>query len=135
MVPPAEHRDRLACADFALDTFPYGSHTTASDALWAGVPLVALMGETFASRVSASVLTAAGFSELITTSIADYRRLVLQLANQTSEVARLKSLLREQRGSALLFDTKRFTVNLERAFHAIWKRYRDGLAPDHIDIQ
>jgi len=134
LVAPPEHRARLARADLALDCFPYGSHTTASDMLWAGVPLVALMGETFASRVSASLLTAAGLPELITTSYDDYYRLALRLATDRAELARLKSRLKDRRRTAALFDTKRFTRNLEAAFLAIWERHRSGLPPDHVTI-
>jgi predicted O-linked N-acetylglucosamine transferase (SPINDLY family) len=129
-----EHRARAAQADLALDCFPYGSHTTASDMLWAGVPLIALMGETIASRVSASVLTAAGLPELITTSLDDYQRLALRLASGREELARLKQRVQDQRRSAALFDTARFTRNLEKAYMAIWERHRSGLAPDHITV-
>jgi predicted O-linked N-acetylglucosamine transferase (SPINDLY family) len=129
-----EHRARAAKADLALDCFPYGSHTTASDMLWAGVPLVALMGETFAARVSASVLTAAGLPELITRSFDDYQRLALRLAGDREELARLKQRVQDQRRSAALFDTARFTRNLEKAFIAIWERHKSGLPPDHVTV-
>ena len=130
----SEHRARIAQADVALDCFPYGSHTTASDILWAGVPLVALMGETYAARASASVLTAAGLPELITRSLDDYQRLALRLASDREELARLKQRVQDRRRSAALFDTARFTRNLEKAFIAIWERHPSGLAPDHVTI-
>ena len=91
MVTPSEHLARIAQADLALDCFPYGSHTTASDTLWAGVPLVALAGDTFASRISASLVTAAGLPELIASSLADYYGLALRLAGDRDELARLKT--------------------------------------------
>ena len=134
MVLAPEHRARVALADLALDSFPYGSHTTASDMLWAGVPFVALMGETLASRVSASILTAAGLPELIAKSLDDYQRLALRLASDREELARLKLRVQDQRRTAALFDTARFTRNLETAFIAIWERHMSGLAPDHVTI-
>jgi protein O-GlcNAc transferase len=130
----SEHRARIAQADVALDCFPYGSHTTASDILWAGVPLVALIGETYAARASASVLTAAGLPELITRSLDDYQRLALRLASDREELVRLKQRVQDRRRSAALFDTARFTRNLEKAFIAIWERHLSGLAPDHVTI-
>ena len=130
-----EHLARLAHADLALDCFPYGSHTTASDMVRAGVPLVALMGETFASRVSASVLAAAGLPELIARSLEDYRRLALRLAGNRNELAALKSRVSAQRRTSPLFDTQRFTRNLETAFVAMADRFRNGLAADHITIE
>jgi protein O-GlcNAc transferase len=132
--PSSRHLGRLALADLALDCAPYGSHTTASDALWAGVPLVALMGTTFASRVSASVLTAAGLPDLITTSLDDYYRLALRLAHDRDAIAQLKTRVQDQCRSSALFDTTRFTRNLEAVFVAIWERHRDGLPPDHVTI-
>jgi len=130
----AEHRARIAQADVALDCFPYGSHTTASDLLWAGIPLVALMGETYAARASASVLTAAGLPELITRSLDEYQRLALRLGSDRVELARLKQRVQNQRRSSALFDTVRFARNLEQAFIAIWKRHTSGLPPDHVSV-
>jgi predicted O-linked N-acetylglucosamine transferase (SPINDLY family) len=130
----AEHLARLGQADLALDCIPYGSHTTATDALWAGVPLVALRGDTFAGRISASVVAGAGLSELVTTSLDDYYALALRLA--TNEGARdvIRARLKEQRHSAALFDTKRFTGHLDAAFLAIWDRHQAGLPPDHTTV-
>ena len=132
MVKPAEHLARLGCADLALDCFPYGSHTTASDTLWAGVPLVALAGDTFASRVSASILTAAGLPELVTSSLADYYNLALRLAGDPGALAGLKARAQGLRASGPLFDTRLFTRDLERALAAAWERHCAGLAPAHI---
>jgi protein O-GlcNAc transferase len=134
MIAPSEHHARMAQADLALDCFPYGSHTTASDALWAGVPLVALSGDTFASRVSASILTAAGLTELITCSLADYHALALRLARESDELKRLKARVQALRTSGPLFDTGLFTRDLERALTAIWERHCGGLPPDHITL-
>jgi len=134
MVPPSEHLARAAQADIALDCFPYGSHTTGSDALWAGIPLIGLAGDTFASRVSASILTAAGLPELIATSLDDYYGLALRLAGDREELKRLKSRVRELRGNCALFNTERFTRDLEHAFAAIWERHNGGLPPDHVTM-
>jgi predicted O-linked N-acetylglucosamine transferase (SPINDLY family) len=132
MVGPPEHLARIARADLALDCFPYGSHTTASDTLWAGVPLVALAGDTFSARVSASILTAAGLPELITVSLADYYNLALRLASDLDALAALRARVQALRTSGPLFNTRQFTRDLERAFVATWERHCAGLTPAHI---
>jgi len=131
--PNDRHLARLAHADLALDCFPYGSHTTASDALWAGVPLIGLAGDTFAARVSASILGAAGLADLVTTSLADYHALALRYASDRQSLAVLKARVAGCRSSPL-FDSKRFTRDLEKAYAAVVERSRAGLAPDHIEI-
>jgi predicted O-linked N-acetylglucosamine transferase (SPINDLY family) len=130
-----EHLARLSHADLALDCFPYGSHTTASDMLWAGVPIVGLMGETFASRVSASILTAGGVPELITTSLVDYHALALRLARDAAALGALRAKIADGRKSSALFNTAQFARDLERALIAIFERNRAGLPPDHIAIE
>jgi predicted O-linked N-acetylglucosamine transferase (SPINDLY family) len=119
--PLAEHLARYRLADLALDTFPYTSHTTASDALWAGCPLVTCAGATFASRVAGSLLHAAGLPELVTHSMADCERLVLELASTPAKLAELRSRLAAGRDSCALFDTPRFVRNLEQAFDRVWE--------------
>jgi predicted O-linked N-acetylglucosamine transferase (SPINDLY family) len=133
--PIAEHLARTSLADVALDCFPYGAHTTASDALWAGVPFVALAGDTFASRVSSSLLTALGLPELIATSRKNYSELAYQLATDAQMRATVRSRISSLRESAPLFDTRRFTRNLESAYAMAWERHSSGLAPDHLDIR
>ena len=132
-VPNDRHLARLALADLALDCFPYGSHTTASDALWVGVPLIGLAGDTFASRVSGSVLAAAGLGDLVATSLADYHDLALRYASDRESLALLKARVAACRASAL-FDCKRFARDLEAAYAAIVERSTAGLPPDHITI-
>lgn len=132
--PSHEHLARLSHADLALDCFPYGSHTTASDVLWAGVPIVGLMGETFASRVSASILTAAGLPELITASLADYHALALRLARDAAALGALKAKIADGRKSSALFNTAQFTRDLEQALVAMSERSRAGRPPDHIAV-
>jgi protein O-GlcNAc transferase len=133
-LPSREHLARVGHADLGLDCFPYGSHTTASDMLWAGIPIVALAGETFASRVSASILRAAGLPDLITTSMEDYSSLALRLAEERDELARLRARIADSRRGSSLFDTERFTRKLEAAYSAMWPRHLLGEAPDHLTV-
>ena len=115
-LPYAEHLARYRVADLALDTFPYTSHTTASDALWCGCPLVGLSGNTFASRVSGSILTAAGLSDLLTRSLADYERLAGQLAGRPALLAAIRARAAQAKEASPLFDTPAFTRDLEAIF-------------------
>jgi protein O-GlcNAc transferase len=121
--PQAEHLARYRLADLALDTFPYTSHTTASDALWVGCPLVTCIGETFASRVAASLLINAGMHELVTESFEAYEQLVLQLAESPEKIGLLRNKLQAGRDSCALFDTPRCVKNLEGAYEAMFDRY------------
>lgn len=133
--PLADHLARHRHADLFLDTFHCNAHTTASDALWAGLPLITLLGETFASRVSASLLKALDLQELVVDTIGAYESLALELATNTEKLAEIRQKLSNKRLVAPLFDTPRFTGNLERAYEAIWQRHQAGLSPDHIHIQ
>jgi len=130
----ADHIARFAAADLALDTYPFNSHTTASDALWAGVPLVALSGKSFCSRVSASCLHALDMSELVATSLEDYENLIVGLCQDRGRLAALRAKLAANRDTQPLFDTTRSVRDLERAYEAIWERYMKGLAPAHINL-
>lgn len=121
-----EHLARLPLADLALDTFPYGSHTTGSDMLWAGVPLVARIGDTFAGRVSASLLHAVGLSELIADSDADYLALADALAKDPDRCRAYRGRLRDARATAPLFDTRRFSHDLGRLFREMWRNQVNG---------
>lgn len=117
-------------ADLALDTFPYGSHTIASDALWMGCPLVALAGETFASRVSGSVLRSAGLPELVTGSFADYERLVLELAGSPERLRELRRRLQDARAACALFDTPGFARGLEQAYESMYAARMQAGGPE-----
>ncbi|MGC4025719.1 MAG: UDP-N-acetylglucosamine-peptide N-acetylglucosaminyltransferase [Mesorhizobium sp.] len=117
--PHSRHLARMRLVDLALDTFPYTSHTTGSDALWAGVPLVTGKGDTFASRVAASLLTTHGFPELITDNDEDYFRLALELATNTERRSNLKARLEQARATSPLFNTVQFTSDLERLYRSI----------------
>jgi protein O-GlcNAc transferase len=132
--PKTDHLARLSLADLALDTRLYNGHTTSSDALWAGLPLIALNGRHFASRVSASLLHALGLEDLIVDSLAAYRDLALALASDPGRLASLRERLAQARKTAPLFDTARFIRNLERAYEAMQARSQKSLAPDHIDV-
>ena len=121
-LPLHEHLARYRTADLALDTFPYTSHTTASDALWAGCPLVALTGSTFASRVSGSILTAGGLPELITGSLPAYEALAAALAADPARRAALRAQLDRARDTTPLFDTAAFTRALEELYGEISSR-------------
>jgi predicted O-linked N-acetylglucosamine transferase (SPINDLY family) len=125
---------RYQLADLFLDTHPYNSHTTAVDALKAGLPILTLMGESFASRVAASLLSAIGLPELITTTPKDYQALAIELATQPEKLAALKQKLAENRLSMPLFNTPLFTKHLEMAYTQIMQRYWADLAPEHIEV-
>ncbi|MBB3213368.1 putative O-linked N-acetylglucosamine transferase (SPINDLY family) [Herbaspirillum sp. Sphag1AN] len=128
------HLARHRQADLFLDTFNYNAHTTASDALWAGLPVLTKQGNTFASRVAASLLTAIGLPELITTSNEEYAALAIQLASNSELLASFKLRLSTNRLSYPLFDSSKFTRHIESAYHAMHERRLKGLEPAHIDI-
>ena len=129
LASPEEHLARLGLADLFLDTLPCNAHSTASDALWAGVPVLTCAGSTFAGRVAASLLRALGLPELIAHSLPEYEAKGLFLATDAAALADLKAKLACQRGSAPLFDTARFTRNLESAFATMRDRTARGEAP------
>ncbi len=133
-LPLAEHLARHRAADLFLDTLPYNAHTTASDALWAGVPVLTRMGASFASRVAASLLHAMGLPELITTSQADYEALAIDLAGHPQRLAGLRQALARNRRTAPLFDTPLFARHLEAAYRAMHERYLANLPPEHIHV-
>lgn len=128
----AEHLARLQLADLVLDTLPYNAHTTASDALWAGVPLLTCAGDTFASRVAGSLLHAVGLSEMVTHSLADYAALALALAADPPRLRALRERLMRQRASAPLFDVASYTCSLESLYTTMWQRHCDGLPPQAL---
>lgn len=134
MVPKAEHLRRAGLADLALDTRIYNGHTTTSDMLWAGVPVVTLQGDHFASRVSASLLTAFGLPELITQSMRDYKMLVRDLVRSPERLAVLRDRTAQLRLRSPLFDTDRFARDLERAYAEMWRRYENGEAPERLAV-
>ena len=128
----ADHLARHRLADLFLDTLPYNAHTTASEALWMGVPVLTLAAETFASRVAASLLTAAHLPELIAASPEAFERTAVELAQQPERLAAVKRKLGDNLRTAPLFDTQGFTRRIEAAYAAMHRRHQAGLAPDHI---
>lgn len=132
-VPMAEHMARHRLADLFLDTFPYNAHSTTNDALWMGLPAVTLMGRSYAARVAASLLTAAGLPELITHSHDAYQALAVALAGDPTRRAALADKL-AARESSRLFDTPAFTRYLEAAYTGMMERHDAGLAPDHFHV-
>lgn len=129
-----EHIARIQVADLALDTFPYSGHTTTSDCLWAGVPVVALKGTNFASRVSESLLTAIGLPELVAKDRAGFVELAARLASHPEERAAVRDRLAANRLMAPLFDTERFTRHLESAYETMVMRARAGREPAAFDV-
>ena len=128
------HLARHRLADLFVDTFPVNAHTTASDALWAGLPLVTLCGETFVSRVAASLLGAVGLPELVAESLADYEALALKLATTPALLAEIREKLERNRLAAPLFDTGRFRHRIEAAYIAMYERSQRGEAPAGFDV-
>ena len=124
-----EHLARHRLADIFLDTLPYGAHTTASDSLWAGVPVLTCMGTSFAGRVAASLLHGIAIPELITNSFEDYAALALKLARDQTGLAAIKTKLARNRDTRPLFDTARFTRNFEAALATMHARQQSGEPP------
>ena len=128
------HVARLQAADIAVDTFPTNGHTTTSDKLWAGLPVLTCKGRNFTSRVSESLLNAIGIPELVSDDEDGMVRLCIALANDGARLAEIRARLAENRHVAPLFDTTRFTRHLERAYEMMVQRERQGLEPDHFDV-
>jgi predicted O-linked N-acetylglucosamine transferase (SPINDLY family) len=133
-MPLPDHLARHRLADLFLDTFPYNAHTTTSDALWAGLPVLTLIGKSFASRVAASLLNAIGLPELIANTQVEYEALAIELALNSKKLADIKLKLAKNRLSTPLFDTPLFTKNLEAAYIQMYERYQSGLEPSHFSI-
>jgi predicted O-linked N-acetylglucosamine transferase (SPINDLY family) len=118
----ADHLARHVHADLLLDTSPYNAHTTCSDALWMDLPLLTCVGDTFASRVAGSLLTAANLPELITYSMHDYENKALSLLNNPEQIQVIKEKLRATKSSSALFDTPRFARSLEKIYQDLWRK-------------
>jgi protein O-GlcNAc transferase len=130
----ADHLARHRLADLFLDTATYNGHTTACDALWAGLPVLTCPGDTFASRVGASLLTAVGLPELIAADEKQYEELAVRLAGHPEELGELRRKLADQRTTWPLFDTARLVRNLERAYRAMWDVYASGRPPQPLAV-
>jgi predicted O-linked N-acetylglucosamine transferase (SPINDLY family) len=125
----------MRVADLFLDTMPYNAGTTASDALWTGLPVLTCMGQSFASRVAASLLNAIELPELIATSQEQYEALAIELATHPTKLKLIKEKLERNRLTTPLFDTPRFTNYIEAAYIEVYKRYQANLTPEHIYIE
>ena len=131
----SEHLARHKAADLFVDTFPYNAHTTASDALWAGLPVLTLMGESFASRVAGSLLNAIDLPELITHTKKEYEDKAIEFANNKSLLNEIRNKLNKNRLTKPLFNTKLFTKNLEKAYLMIYEKYIDSKKPENLEIK
>lgn len=131
----ADHLARIALTDLCLDTFPYTSHTTGSDALWAGVPVLTCVGQSFAARVCGSLLTVVGVPELLTSDFDAYQEKAVRLAHHRDELQGLRSRIAASRMTSPLFDTTRYARHLELAFEEMVKINRAGIEPRDIDVR
>ena len=129
-----EHLARHKQADLFLDTLPYNAHTTTSDALWVGLPVLTCMGKSFAARVAASLLRAVGMPELVTHSLAEYERLALELTRNPERLQAIHNSLIANRDTCALFDTERYVRYLEQAYERMFARAEQGLPPEMIDV-
>lgn len=129
-----EHVSRIAAADLGLDTFPYNGHTTTSDMLWAGLPVLTKRGTNFASRVSESLLNSAGLPELVAADGAAFVDMAVELANDRGRLACYRDHLNANRRTLPLFDSEKFCRDLERAYEILIARAKAGLEPDHVDV-
>lgn len=129
-----KHLARHVHADLFLDALPINAHTTASDALWAGLPVLTCAGNTFAGRVAGSLLRAAGMEEMITSSWAEYEAKALQLAQNPAHLKTLRDKLQNEKMKTPLFDIERFTKNIESAYLQMWRRYQQGEKPSGFSV-
>jgi protein O-GlcNAc transferase len=133
-LPYRDHLARYRCADLFLDTVPFNAGTTASDALWAGLPLLTCAGRAFAARMAGSLLHAAGLPELVTGSLDAYEALAVRLATHPDMLGELRERLARNRTQAALFDTDRFRRNVEKAYRRMWEISRAGERPHGFGV-
>jgi len=124
--PYEEHLSRLRLADLFLDTLPFNAGATASDALWAGLPVLTCAGEAFAARMAGSLLQAVGLTELITHNLVDYETKAMELARQPSMLHRMRETLHRSGRAAPVFDSDRCRRALESAYEEMWRRHGNG---------
>ena len=134
-LPQSEHLARQKLADLFLDTFNYNAHTTTSDALWAGLPVLTKLGNGFAARVAGSLLNAVGLPELITETEEQYEALALELAADPERLAQIKAKVAENRLTQQLFDSEQYTRHLEAGYKMAFERFLNGQAPEHIYVK
>nr|AAR38495.1 TPR repeat protein [uncultured marine bacterium 583] len=134
-MPVEDHLNRIKQADLFIDTLPYNAHTTASDALRMGIPVLTCIGSSFASRVAASLLNAVNLPELITTTQEQYESFAIELATKPEKLKIIKDKLVDNLPTAPLYDTLLFTRHLESAYLTMYEKYQQGLDPDHIYVE
>jgi hypothetical protein len=130
-----EHLARMQCADLLLDTYPYNAHSTASVALWAGLPVLTRMGESFASRVAASLLTTCQLPELIVQTADEYQSLAINLGNNPLKITEFKKRLRDYKDRNPLFNSADYTRKLENLFCQMYERSQSGQTPEILKIK
>ncbi len=133
-LPMEEHLGRQKLADLFLDTFPYGAHTTCSDALWVGLPLITKKGESFASKVSSSLLNSIGLEELITESDDEYEKLAIDLASDRKRLNLIKKKLVQNIKFKPLFNTDLYTLNLEKAYKKVFENHIKNLPKENVEV-
>lgn len=134
IVPLGEHLKRLQLADLVLDTFPYNAHTTCSDALRVNLPIITLKGESFASRVAASLLNSINMSELVTESTEDYENLALKIFSDNDYFENIKSKIKENKILSNLFNSAVYTKNIEKAYTIAYQNFIKGESPKNIEL-
>jgi len=134
MIMPEKHLARQALADLFLDTLPCNAHTTASDALWAGLPLLTCRGGAFPGRVAASLLQAIGLSELVTENLEEYEALAIRLAGDPQALQAIRTKILSNRSVTPLFDTDRFARAIEAAYGRMWDIAERGLPPQGFAV-
>ena len=130
----SEYLMRMSTADLFLDTFTYNAGAIANDALWCGLPVLTLQGQSYVARMASSLLTAIGLPELITTSADEYEQLALDLATNPEKLSVIKDRLSTERDNSVLFDTGQFTKDIETAYRRMYDRYFNGETPAHLFV-
>jgi predicted O-linked N-acetylglucosamine transferase (SPINDLY family) len=130
----SDHLARHQLADLFIDTVPYNAHTTASDALWTGLPVLSLLGDTFAGRVAGSLLNAIGLNELITNTQNEYETLAIDLGNNKDKLKSIKQKLISNKLTTPLFDIEIYARNIEKAYQVMHQKHRDKQAPQSFAV-
>jgi predicted O-linked N-acetylglucosamine transferase (SPINDLY family) len=134
-MPLSDHLARHQLASLSIDSFPYTTGVTCSDALWAGLPVLTRIGNSFASRMAASLLTAIGLTEMIVKTKKEYKDLAIEIATNKEKLNQIKNKLQKNRLTNPLFDTNLFTKNIEELYSIMYQRYHSDLPADHIEIE
>ena len=129
-----DHLQRIKFADLFLDTFPYNAHTTCSDALRVGIPVLTLKGNSFASRVAASLLNTINLNELIVTNIDDYKKLAIKIYNEKNYLDKIKKKIAINKNNSNLFKAEIYTKNIERAYKKVYQNYLEGIKPQNLEL-